>query len=176
MDPCDLGERICVMGPSNSGKSTLADALGRRFGFATIHLDRLHHRPDGYWQARPFAEFAALHEEAIAQDRWVIDGSYTKLVARRLERATGLILLDVPTHVSLWRYLRRTISAEPRIGGLEGARDRITGEMLHHIIFVTPGTRRRNARIFDACGLPKIRLGSLREIRAVYDDWALRLP
>ena len=29
MDLDDLGARICILGPSNSGKSTLAAAIGR---------------------------------------------------------------------------------------------------------------------------------------------------
>ena len=41
----ELGERICIMGPSNSGKSTLADAIARKNGTRVVHLDLLYHHP-----------------------------------------------------------------------------------------------------------------------------------
>ena len=102
----ELGERICIPGPSNSGKSTLATAIARRRGLPAVHLDQLFHLPRTDWQPRPEAEFLALHDQAIRQPRWVMDGNYTRCLGRRLERATGLVLLDVPMAVSLLRYVR----------------------------------------------------------------------
>lgn len=49
----DLGDRICILGPSNSGKSTLADAIARKRGLEPIHLDLLHHLPNTDWEPRP---------------------------------------------------------------------------------------------------------------------------
>lgn len=120
-----LGPRICIMGPSNSGKSTLAQAIGRACGLPVVHLDRLHHRPHTDWQPRPAAEFLALHDAAIEAERWVMDGNYTRCLPQRLSRATGVILLDVPTLTSLGRYLARCWSTGARIGGLEGGRDSV---------------------------------------------------
>ena len=103
----ESGPRICIMGPSNSGKSTLAEAIGRAKGFKLVHLDQLHHLPHTDWVPRPPAEFAALHDAAITGNRWVIEGNCSRLLPQRLERATGFILLDVPTTISLYRYVRR---------------------------------------------------------------------
>src|ERR1700712_974446 len=105
--PChlsQLGERICVMGPSNSGKSTLADAIARKLALRAVHLDQLYHLPKTNWQVRPEEQFLPLHEEAISGARWVIDGNYSKCLSQRLQRATGIILLDVSTAASLFRY------------------------------------------------------------------------
>jgi Cytidylate kinase len=38
----DLGERICILGPSNSGKSTLAEAIARKRGLQAVHSDQLY--------------------------------------------------------------------------------------------------------------------------------------
>ena len=38
-----LGPRICIMGPSNSGKATLAEAIARAQGLKAVHLDQLQH-------------------------------------------------------------------------------------------------------------------------------------
>jgi len=166
----DLGTRICIMGPSSSGKSTLAQAIGRRCGLTPIHLDQLYHLPNTDWLPRPQEEFAALHDHAVAGERWVIEGNYSKLLPRRLERATGLILLDLSTAASLFRYLRRCWFDSNRHGALEGARDRVNWEMMHHIAVVTRANRVRYEQIFKDVRLPKIGLGSARAVTSFYRE------
>ena len=164
----DLGPRICIMGPSNSGKSTLADAIARMRDLPAVHLDRLHHRPNTDWEPKPHTEFVALHDAAIAADRWAMDGNYSRCLPQRLARATGVILLDVSTARGLWRYVRRCRFRDRRIGGLEGAEDRIAWSMLHHIAIVTPPSRRRYRTLFASLDLPKILLATPRSLSAFY--------
>jgi adenylate kinase family enzyme len=80
----ELGPRICIMGPSNSGKSTFADAISRKTALPAVHLDQLHHLPGTNWIPRDHAEFLRLHADAISQERWVMDGNYTKCIEERL--------------------------------------------------------------------------------------------
>lgn len=164
----DLGTRICILGPSNSGKSTLAQAISRSRDLTPVHLDQLHHLPDTDWVPRPQDEFAALHDAVIQTDRWVIDGSYSRLLPQRLERATGLILLDVSTLTSLFRYLRRSWFERDRVGGLEGGRDSVKWAMIHHIAVVNRAGRARNARLFHELRLPRVRLDSPGAVDAFY--------
>jgi adenylate kinase family enzyme len=177
MQLSELGERICILGPSNSGKSTLADAIARRRSLKVIHLDQLHHIPNTNWKLRPSEEFLALHDEAIASERWVIDGNYSKCFPQRFQRATGIILLDISTVASLFRYIRRTIFDARRIGALEGGQDSIKLAMLHHIAVVTPRNRKRYADVYGQLRLAKVYLPSIRAINACYQDWELeRMP
>lgn len=166
LDP--LGPRICLMGPSNSGKSTLAVAIARQRGLPAIHLDQLYHHPRTDWRPRPQAEFQRLHALAIEQPRWVMDGNYTSCIAPRLARATGLILLDVPTATSLFRYFRRTWLESDRKGALDGQLDSVKWQMLHHIAVVTPRNRKRYAAMFEASVLPKIRLATRAALDGFY--------
>ena len=163
-----LGPRICIVGPSNSGKSTLARAIARARGLPAIHLDQLYHRPGTQWQPRAPGDFAALHQAAIDAPCWVIDGGYAQCLEPRLERATGLVLLDASTATSLLRYLRRTWFERARHGMLEGARDRVTWAMIRHITTVTPANRRHYRTVFDQTALPKIRLATPRELAQFY--------
>lgn len=172
----ELGPRICILGPSNSGKSTLADAIGRQQALPVIHLDQLYHRPHTEWQARPRDEFHALHEAAIEGERWVIEGNYSSCVARRFARATGVVLLDVSTFVSLRRYVWRTLFDTQRIGSLAGARERVNMAMLMHIVVATPPNRRRYAGLVAKLSLPRVRLASPGAIDAAYAAWQLALP
>lgn len=169
----ELGPRICILGPSNSGKSTLAEAIARRRGLRAIHLDQLHHRPHTDWQPRPPDEFVALHDEAILGDAWVMDGNYSRCMPQRLRRATGIIVLDISTPLSLFRYARRCLSGGTRAGGLEGGRDSIKWAMIQHIAVVTPGNRRRYAELYRQIQLPKVRLACARAIDQCYRRWGL---
>lgn len=164
----DLGPRICILGPSNSGKSTLAAAIGAVRGVSVIHLDQLHHQPHTDWRPRPAEEFLLLHDSALAADRWVIDGNYSRCVPQRLARATGVILLDTSTGVSLLRYVRRCLFEHDRVGAPEGAKDSVTWAMLHHIAVATRRSRRRYEAVFADIPLPKIRLASPHSLDTFY--------
>lgn len=163
-----LGTRICIMGPSNSGKSTLAAAISRARDLVPVYLDQLYHLPHTDWVPRPADEFAAFHDAAVLGPRWVIEGNYSRLLPRRLERATGFILLDVPTSVSLWRYLRRCWFGRDRPGALEGGRDTVKWDMIRHIAVATRSNRGRYRRMFEDVGLPKARIGSVRALAEFY--------
>lgn len=169
----DFGDRICILGPSNSGKSTLADAIARKRGLTPIHLDLLFHLPNTDWLQRPRDEFIALHDAAIASERWVMDGNYSVCMPQRFQRATGLILLDISTPASLLRYFRRTLFEKERRGALEGGRDSIKWDMIHHIAVTTPKNRSRYRATFDQVNLPKLQLSSVRAIKKCFQDWDL---
>ncbi|WP_294316156.1 AAA family ATPase [uncultured Sphingomonas sp.] len=170
----ELGPRICIMGPSNSGKSTLAEAIAKARGLQVVHLDQLRHLPHSDWVPRPPAEFAALHDTAISGDRWVMDGNYSRLLRQRLRRATGLILLDVPTTTSLYRYVRRCWFERDRRGGLEGGRDSVKWDMIRHITIATRANRTRYRTLFDDITLPKIQIASPAALTAFYRANGLR--
>ncbi|WP_345830408.1 AAA family ATPase (plasmid) [Pantoea sp. BRR-3P] len=167
----DLGPRICIMGPSNSGKSTLAKAIASKTSLPLIHLDQLHHLPDTKWVPRKPEDFYRLHEEAVRGEKWVIEGNYTKCIYSRLERATGLILLDVPMAIALQRYIRRCYSSKPRIGGLNIRREHVTWEMLKYIVHIAPKNHHLHKKIFEQVTIPKVMLTLPRDIKTCYQSW-----
>ena len=173
MQLSDLGERICVLGPSNSGKSTLAAAIGRKLRLEVVHLDQLYHLPHTDWNTRPASEFIALHDAAIAGERWVVDGNYSRCLPQRMLRATGLILLDISTPASLLRYFLRTLFERERVGALRGGQDSVKWHMIYHIAVTTPGTSKRYASLFQEVDLPKLRLQSIHTIKQYYRRWGL---
>jgi len=168
-----LGPRICIMGPSNSGKSTLADAISHKTALPAIHLDQLHHLPGSQWIPRAPAEFLRLHAAAVSQEKWVMDGNYTKCIEERLARATGFILLDVKVPVALFRYIRRCYSFTPRVGGLGIRKEHITLNMLKYIILTAPKNRKRHKKLYDDVRLPKLLLHSSTDVNACLEFWGL---
>lgn len=169
----ELGRRMCILGPSNSGKSTLANAIARQYGLPAIHLDQLYHLPHTHWEPRQPDESAALHDQAILGDAWVMDGNYSRCMPQRFRRATGIILLDIATPLSLFRYARRCLSSRSRAGALGGGGNHIRWEMIRHIAVVTPGNRKRYAELYRQIQLPKVRLASAHAIAQCYRRWDL---
>ena len=175
MLPLDaLGERIMVLGPSNSGKSTLAVALSDKLEIPVVHLDQFQHLPNTDWQPRPEAEFKALHDEAILADSWIMDGNYSRLMPQRFERATGVILITSNHWLRLLRYFKRTwFGASDRAGHLEGGRERIKWQMIDWIIFKTPKNSVRYAKMIEATDLPAVTCRSIKQLKALYREWGL---
>lgn len=171
-----LGERIMVCGPSNAGKSTLTAALADRLEAPAIYLDVLAHQPNTNWVPQPAETFAALHVAAISGERWVIEGNYMGLLAPRVARATGIILLGSGRWAALARYLRRTLFETNRIGMLDGGQDRLNWDMVKFIVFEQPRKRQRDLGLLQATGLPMIKLDSMTELNRLYAAWDLKRP
>jgi adenylate kinase family enzyme len=170
----ELGQRICILGPSNSGKSTLAAAIGDAQGLPVVHLDVVRHIPGSQWIERDADEFGGLHDAAIDGERWVIEGNYSRWLPQRLNRATGLIVLDVSTATSLVRYLRRTLLERNRRGGIEGVADRLNLRMIRWIV----GPSRKNRAQYGARArsteIPAILLSTRKALRRFYHEERLR--
>lgn len=169
-----LGKRIVIFGPSNAGKSMLAVALSEKIGLPAVHLDQLHHLPNSDWQARPEAEFAALHDAAILEECWVMEGNYSRLMSQRLARATGAILITSNRWLRFSRYLKRTlINRSDRAGHLEGARDSVKWEMIHWILVKTRNSGDKYATILHESGLPTVKCHTAKALTDLYQAWNL---
>ncbi len=168
----DLGRRIMILGPSSSGKSTLAQALSRRLSVPAIHLDQLRHLPETDWQERPDAEFHSLHDAAILQPEWVMDGSYSVLMPQRLARATGMIVVDDHYVKRFGRYFWRSTLQRRRAGGLEGNRDSIKWAMISWIWKTRYHSAKARQRAVES-GLPYVFCHSMNELKTLYRQWGL---
>ncbi|MEM7241299.1 MAG: AAA family ATPase [Pseudomonadota bacterium] len=169
-----LGPRIVILGPSNAGKSTLAVAISEKPGVEAVFLDQLRHIPNTDWQIKPDADFATLHDAAIAKDAWVMDGNYSSLFEPRLARATGIIFLRSNRWLRFYRYLIRTLFAgTQRAGGLEGGRDSLKWEMIDWVLFKSKKSSDRYLKVLHTSDLPLVEIHSAKHLKAVYAAWGL---
>ena len=122
--------RVQVEGVSGSGKSTTGRALADRLGVPYVELDALHHGAG--WVEATADELQAKVRPIVAEDGWVIDGSYrAKLGTMVIERADTVVWLDLPIRVWLPRLASRTL------------RRMVTGEELWN------GNRERFRNLFE---------------------------
>lgn len=101
-------QRILVIGCSGGGKSTLARKLGQRLGLPVVHLDVLWWKPG--WVESSYDEFRPKVAAATAEERWIIDGNFSRTFDIRLPRADTIVWVDQPRLVCLWRAFRRTLT------------------------------------------------------------------
>jgi adenylate kinase family enzyme len=106
-------KRIAVVGCPGSGKSTLSFELARKLALPLVHLDQLFWKPG--WVESTHDEFQAAQASSLPVDgAWIVDGNYGKTAPFRLGRADTVIFLDLPTHVCLYRILKRRVSHRGR--------------------------------------------------------------
>ena len=123
-------ERIIIIGCGGSGKSTLARQLGQKLEIPVVHLDKLFWRPG--WVQISREEFDVLHEQALSEPRWIMDGNFNRTIQRRLERCNTVIYLDFSRTACLWGVFKRIITTygvvRPDMG--EGCPERFDWDFL----------------------------------------------
>lgn len=136
-----LGERICIIGPSSSGKSTLADFLARKKDVPCFHLDQMAHLPNTDWKRKETDDFSRLHEKAVSSGAWVIEGNYRSLMPERFSRATAIVWLDFNVVSCTFYYILRCLKKGTRYGHLEGAPDSFNLDLVRYTLFEVPKNR-----------------------------------
>ncbi len=138
--------KIAVLGYCGAGKSTLARALGERYGLPVLHFDTTQFTPN--WQERDRDEAHRMVHAFMENPEWVIDGNYTKFeFERRLEEADKIIMVDLPRlacFVRAWkRYFRYRGKSRPDMA--EGCDEKMDLEFMWWILW-KGRTRRKRER------------------------------
>lgn len=107
--------KITIIGPTCSGKTTLADKISEKLDIPHIHIDRFWFEAggrdlkssdrEGMEKVRAYVREKV--EEALRQDSWVSDGWYSKVQPMISAQADQIIFLDIPLGRRLFNHLRR---------------------------------------------------------------------
>ena len=98
--------RILVIGNAGGGKSVLARKLAAKRGLPYHEIDTIVWRPG--WAMAPQDEYDAAHVALIAEESWVLDGlGWTETLPARFDRATEIILIDMPIWMHFWLAAER---------------------------------------------------------------------
>jgi adenylate kinase family enzyme len=132
--------RLTIVGNVAGGKSTLGRAIAAASGIPHREYDKL------LWRGRellPDAEAFALEEAWLADPAWINDGMGAwPAMKRRLDRAEGIIFVNLPLRQHLAGAAERRIEQICRNGELEDREQAMTLETLFHVMTVIHGRTR----------------------------------
>src|SRR3954471_23089951 len=101
--------RIIIIGNTGGGKSVLARKLAARRDLPYREIDVIVWKPG--WKAFSQPEYENAHAKLIAEENWVLDGlGWTESLAQRFERATEIILIDMPLWMHFWLAAERQLA------------------------------------------------------------------
>ena len=95
--------RIFITGLSGSGKTTLANRIAKRTGLPVIHLDDVQ-------AAFPEERYAPAVLAVMQEPEWIIEGLPGRMMSPLCNRATLVLLLDIPSVRCRFRIIKRVIS------------------------------------------------------------------
>jgi len=116
--------KIAILGNCGSGKTTLGIELSAILNIPIYHLDQYYYKAG--WEKAPFEEYLAIHNKLCNEDKWIIDGTGTRTLAYRLEKADCVIFLDIPRSICLWRVFKRLLLnwGQVRFSSAPGCKER----------------------------------------------------
>lgn len=107
--------KICIVGPSGAGKTTITKKLADELNISTYGFDEI------YWNISG-TEFVKNSEETISQgikeiilqDSWIVEGAYDKRLLPLLLECSLILKMEVPFYLRtirlLQRYLKSTVT------------------------------------------------------------------
>ena len=140
--------KIAVIGYSGAGKSTLAHALSERLNLPLLYLDRVQFTPN--WVERDRKEALELVDTFLAQDNWVIDGTYPSFrQKRRMEEADLILFLDFNRFTCLKQAFHRylTCRGTVRESAADGCPEKFDLEFLRWLLW--EGRTKTRAAMFQ---------------------------
>lgn len=98
-------KKIIVVGPSGAGKSYFSKQLAKITGLPLYHLDNIFWKEDKTHISRE--EFDDKLLKILEQDKWIIDGDYSRTYELRIKYADTIYFLDFPLEVALDGVVQR---------------------------------------------------------------------
>lgn len=99
--------RIIILGPAGSGKTTLSLFMSKLFNIEPIHLDKEYWLPN--WERPDNEKWNKKLQTFVDRECWIIDGNYIDSLDIRLEKADLVIMLDIDANTCVYSIILRTI-------------------------------------------------------------------
>ena len=113
--------RIDIIGLPATGKSTLAEAISKKFSIPYIHLDRYWFETAAHKTSKGSPEREKAQEEIksrveplVNQENWVSEGEHFWIQPLIAPRATQIVFVDIPLWNRLLNHAKRLFRRRAR--------------------------------------------------------------
>ena len=145
-----------IIGCGGSGKSTLARQMGEKTGLPVVHLDKLFWRPG--WVNLTREEFDVVHNAAIEEKKWILDGNFDRTMEQRIRRCDTVVYLDFSRIACLCGVMKRILTTygkvRPDMG--DGCPERFDLAFLQWVWNFNKNKREKNYRLLEQYGDKRI--------------------
>jgi adenylate kinase family enzyme len=124
-------QRIAIVGPPGSGKTTMARQVSERTGIEVVNLDCSFFGPG--WDEMSSDEWRATHKRLLSREAWIMDGTYTDTIDDRLAAADTVITLEFSRWRCLVRVLRRILRHYGQDVQAPGCPEKLSLEFLRYV-------------------------------------------
>ncbi|MGE6631467.1 AAA family ATPase [Bacillus sp. NPDC077027] len=149
MNKRTFGNRIWIVGPPGSGKTTLADQIEHDLDIPHYELDALFWQAD--WEKTEKQQFLDAVDHLAKKDKWVVDGQYTSVHNILAEYADTIIWLDFQRRNTFPRLVKRTFKRLVTRQKLwNGNREKVTNalQFFAYAFHIYPKVIRHNEELF----------------------------
>lgn len=160
-------DKIVVIGSSGAGKSIFARKLGELLNIKVVHLDRVFWKRD--WKEKPRDDRVDILQQLVAEQQWIIEGSYLSSSDARLNAADTIIFLDMSPCLCLWRIVVRhwKYRKHSRRDIPDGCTDRISLPLIFKVLTFPLSGRRKLKKKLSAFPTEKVtRLSSRKAVES----------
>ena len=125
--------RISIIGGPGTGKSTLANNLGKDLNLPVYHLDGIHHLEN--WKERDKEERDKIIIDKLDKPKWIMDGTYKSTLEKRVKASDLIIFLNYSTVAILKGILSRYFKNRGKEKvDIPGCKERMTWKFLKFTI------------------------------------------
>ncbi len=104
--------KICIVGPSGAGKTTITKKLADELKISTYIFDEIYWNISGTEFVKNLEETISRGtQEIVLQDRWIVEGAYDKRLLPLLLECSLILKMEVPFYLRTIRLLQRYLQS-----------------------------------------------------------------
>ncbi|ODL96765.1 AAA family ATPase [Acinetobacter pittii] len=104
--------KICIVGPSGAGKTTITKKLADELKISTYGFDEIYWNISGTEFVKNSEEtISSGTQEIILQDSWIVEGAYDKRLLPLLLECSLILKMEVPFYLRTIRLLQRYLKS-----------------------------------------------------------------